>query len=102
MPCDDYMTCCNWINLGIFGLGWGIGQKLKIQIELLELNPRKLSVLWTVQLDLQSQNLMKLFLDETRHPGLSNHINYKTIEPEMREICIFEVTLESCLLFWPV
>ena len=31
------------------------------------------------------------FLDETRLPKLSNHINYMTIEPEIRELWILEV-----------
>ena len=35
---------------------------------------------------------MKLFLDETRHPEISNYINYKIIGPGMRELQIFEVT----------
>ena len=37
------------------------------------------------------QNLMKLFLYETRYLELSNHINYKPIGFEMKELWIFEV-----------
>ena len=39
----------------------------------------------------KSQKFMKLFLDETRHPGISNHINYKAIGLEMRELLSFEL-----------
>ena len=37
------------------------------------------------------RNLMKPFLDETRHLEIFNHINYKSIGLEMKEIWIFEV-----------
>ena len=39
------------------------------------------------------QNLMKPILDETRHPKLSIHINYKAIILVLREIWFFEVYL---------
>ena len=32
------------------------------------------------------QSFINIFLDETRHPGLSIHINYKTIGLVLREI----------------
>ena len=41
----------------------------------------------------RGQNLMKLFLEETRQSELSNHINYKSMGLEMRELWIFEVLL---------
>ena len=45
-------------------------------------------------LSYRGQNLMKPFLYETRLPELSNHIYYKSIGPEIRELWILE------LAFW--
>ena len=101
---SDYMTCYSWLNMETLGLGWKICEKLKGKLKQngWELNPGMCPYGGVYGFICKHQNLMKLFLDETKYPELSNHINYKSIGLVMRELWIFEENPWILYSVWPV
>ena len=86
-----HMSSYGWINICLLGLGWNLNKKLKEELSRICFSEKSYSVRTFEVYVFAHSHYNEIFLDETRHLGLSNHINYKVIGSEMRELWIFEV-----------